>query len=147
MIRYGGKRHIHAIENAPALDARNISARYPGSNELALIDVSLCVRPGTRVALVGPNGAGKSTLLKAAAGLLPIEAGTLAIYGNWVGACAQRVAYLAQRGEIDWRFPMSLRKLVMVGRYVHLGWLRWPSKADWKIVDSAIDRMGLHDVS
>ena len=72
---------------------------------------------------VGPNGAGKSTLLKAVAGLLQVFAGQVRIYGNPVGACHHRVAYLPQRGEIDWRFPISLRRLVMTGRYVHLGWL------------------------
>jgi hypothetical protein len=50
------------------------------------------------------------------------------------------VAYLPQRGEIDWRFPITLRKLVLTGRYVHLGWFKRPSRNDWHIADAVIDR-------
>jgi manganese/zinc/iron transport system ATP- binding protein len=147
MLAYGGRQNVNSVANAPALDARGVSVRYTGSDELALRDVSLCVPAGARVALVGPNGAGKSTLLKAAAGLLPVAAGALTIYGNLVGACHHRVAYLAQRGEMDWRFPITLRKLVLTGRYVHLGWLKRPTQDDWRYADEAIARMGLTDLA
>jgi manganese/zinc/iron transport system ATP- binding protein len=147
MFAYGSRTCIDIVASALALDARAVSARYPGSDELALRAVSLAVRPGTCVALVGPNGAGKSTLLKAAAGLLPIVSGSIAIHGNPVGACHHRVAYLAQSGEIDWRFPITLRKLVMTGRYVHLGWFRRPSGEDWRMADSAIAQMGLTELA
>jgi manganese/zinc/iron transport system ATP- binding protein len=143
MLSYAGQTFFTATPDAPALDARDVVARYAGDDARALCGVSLRVMPGTRVALVGPNGAGKSTLLKAAAGLLPIEAGSIALYGQPVGTARQRVAYLAQRGEIDWRFPITLRRLVLTGRYVHLGWFKWPAANDWRIADDAIDRMGL----
>jgi ABC-type Mn2+/Zn2+ transport system ATPase subunit len=147
MPNYGGRGCVIPIAEAPALEARSISVRHPGSAVLALEGVSLSVTSGTCVALAGPNGAGKSTLLKAAAGLLPVERGTIAIYGNRVGACHHRVAYLAQRGEIDWRFPVTVRKLVLTGRYAHLGWLRWPGREDWRAVDSALDRLQLRDLA
>jgi ABC-type multidrug transport system ATPase subunit len=92
MFSYAGKSPLTATPDAPALDARAVVARYPGDDARALCGVSLRVMPGMRVALVGPNGAGKSTLLKAAAGLLSIEAGSIAIYGHPVGAEHQRVA-------------------------------------------------------
>lgn len=143
MLSYAGRSPITTAPNAPALDMREAIVRYAGDEARALCGVSLRVMPGMRVALVGPNGAGKSTLLKAAAGLLPIESGTIAIYGQPVGTARGRVAYLAQRGEIDWRFPITLRRLVLTGRYVHLGWFKWPAQNDWHIADEAIDRMGL----
>jgi manganese/zinc/iron transport system ATP- binding protein len=143
MFPYSGKPITQKTPGAPALLAREVVARYPGDEARALCGVSLRVMPGRRVALVGPNGAGKSTLLKAAAGLLPIESGSVEIYGQPVGTAHHRVAYLAQRGEIDWRFPITLRRLVLTGRYVHLGWLRWPGRDDWRTADEAIDRMGL----
>ncbi len=147
MPSYGGRSCITAIPNAPAFEVRCVTARYPGADRLALDCVSLNVQPGQRVALVGPNGAGKSTLLKAAAGLLKIVSGTLSVYGNAATACDHRVAYLAQRGEIDWRFPVTLRKLVLTGRYAHLGWLRRPRAEDWAAADAAIARMGLSDLA
>lgn len=140
---YGGRGHVQPLAGAPALEVHLTSVQYPDDARLALADVHLQVPVGARVALVGPNGAGKSTLLKAIAGLLPTPPGSILIYGKPVGACHHRVAYLAQRGEIDWRFPISLRKLVMTGRYAHLGWLARPGVADWKIVDEKIERLGL----
>jgi ABC-type Mn2+/Zn2+ transport system ATPase subunit len=143
LLPYGHRRHVGAVPGAPALAARSVSVGYAGTAGLALRGVSLRVPAGARVALVGPNGSGKSTLLKAVAGLLPVSAGEIAVYGNPVGACHHRVAYLPQRGEIDWRFPVNVRRLVMTGRYVHLGWLRRPGRKDRKVVSEVIEDLGL----
>ena len=143
MFPYGRRVHQDAVPSAPALEVRDLTVAYPGTRWLALKGVSLCVPVGAQIALVGHNGAGKSTLLKAVAGLLPVHSGSIAIYGNPPGACHHRVAYLPQRGEIDWRFPITLRKLVLTGRYVHLGWFKRPSRQDWRIVDEVLERLGL----
>jgi manganese/zinc/iron transport system ATP- binding protein len=105
--------------------------------------VSLRVPPGTRVALVGPNGAGKSSLLKAVAGLLPVSGGAVRVYGNPVGACHHRVAYLPQRGDIDWKFPITVERLVLTGRYAHLGWFRWPGARDRQVTKQVMEKLGL----
>jgi len=139
---YSNRRHVDALAGAPALELDLDSVSYPGSAAPALQHVHLSVPVGARVALVGHNGAGKSTLLKAVAGLLPF-AGRVRICGLPIGACHHRVAYLPQHGEIDWRFPISLRKLVLTGRYVHLGWLRRPTLQDYAICDALIERLGL----
>jgi manganese/zinc/iron transport system ATP- binding protein len=144
---YGRRRHVDPIPEAPALLVRQVSAGHPGAEQPALEGVSLLVPVGTRAALVGPNGAGKSTLLKAVAGLLPIRAGEIRVFGQPVGVCHHRVAYLPQRGELDWRFPISVRRLVLTGRYVHLGWLRWPSKRDWALADEMLKRLGIEDLA
>lgn len=144
---YNRCRHHDPVAGAVALELRDVGVEYPGTRQLALQHIDLCVPVGAQVALVGPNGAGKSTLLKAVAGLLPVRQGTIAIYGNPVGACHHRVAYLPQRDEIDWRFPVSLRRLVLTGRYVHLGWVRRPSKTDYAIADAMIEQLGLSDLA
>jgi len=77
------------------------------------------------------------------AGLLPVISGVIRVHGNPVGACHHRVAYLPQRGEIDWGFPISVERLVLTGRYVHLGWLRRPGRADRDIARAALNRLGL----
>ncbi len=131
-----------------ALDVRQLSVGYRSSGQdRALDNVSLCVPKGKRIALVGSNGAGKSTLLKAIVGLLPILSGEIQIFGQPIADCRQRVAYLPQRGEIDWRFPISLRKLVLSGRYVHLGWFKYPRANDWAIADEMIARLGLSSLA
>jgi ABC-type Mn2+/Zn2+ transport system ATPase subunit len=147
MANYGGRGCVNPVALAPAFEARSVTAHYPGGVGLALDCVSLRAAPGQRVALVGPNGAGKSTLLKAAAGLLKIDSGTISIYGNQVAACHHRVAYLAQRSEVDWRFPITVRRLALTGRYVHLGWLRRPGHADWVEADRALERLNLEDLA
>lgn len=146
-LPYGRRGHVLPVEGAPALDLRAVSVRYPNADRLALHRVDLCVAAGARVALVGPNGAGKSTLIKAVAGILPLVSGTIAIYGHPVSACHHRVAYLAQRSEMDWHFPITVRRMVLTGRYPHLGWLRWPGREDWRRVDAALERLQLVDLA
>jgi manganese/zinc/iron transport system ATP- binding protein len=82
-------------------------------------------------------------LLKAMAGLLPVASGVLRVHGNPVGACHRRIAYLPQRGDIDWSFPISVERLVLTGRYVHLGWLCRPGRRDREIAAAALHRLGL----
>lgn len=140
-------REDDAPAEAPALDIVGATVVYPGTDRVGLADVNLRVASGGHVALVGSNGAGKSTLLKAIAGLLPLQAGSIAVYGQPVAACLHRVAYLAQRGEVDWRFPVDVRGLVLTGRYVHLGWLRRASDEDRRRVMAALERLGIADLA
>jgi manganese/zinc/iron transport system ATP- binding protein len=130
-----------------ALECCHVSVRYPNSERAAVSDVSFNVPQGARFALVGANGAGKSTLLKAAAGLLPVAGGTIRVHGSPPGGCCHRVAFLAQRSDLDWRFPMTVRGLVMTGRYVHLGWFRRPGKSDMKIVDRVMEVLQISDLA
>lgn len=146
MFAYGHRAYQAMIDGAPALSISDLYVAYPDTRRLALRGLNLTVPIGARAALLGHNGAGKSTLLKTIVGLLPIQRGTILIYGNPPGACHHRTAYLPQRGEVDWRFPISLRKLVMTGRYAHLGWLHNPTRRDWQIVDDVIDALGLSDL-
>ncbi|NJN94438.1 MAG: ABC transporter ATP-binding protein [Anaerolineales bacterium] len=113
----------------------------------ALNEVNLNVPVGVRMALVGPNGAGKSTLLKAIAGLLPVQAGQIRVYGQPIGACHHRVAYLSQRSEVDWRFPLNVRQLALTGRYVHLGWLRRPAPKDYALVEQVLSQLHLSELA
>src|SRR5438105_6074591 len=103
-IPYGLKRAPVPIAGAHALVTHNLTVGYPGTGQPALRDVTLHIPIGSRVALLGANGAGKSSLLKAVMGLLPIYAGTIHVFGHAVGVCCRRLAYLPQRGEIDWQF-------------------------------------------
>ncbi|MBP1468970.1 ABC transporter ATP-binding protein [Candidatus Chloroploca sp. M-50] len=144
---YSGRHHVHPIADAMALELEQLVVNYPGSPEPALDHVSLKIASGLRVALVGANGSGKSTLLKTVAGLLHPQAGTIRIYGHPVGACHHRVTYLPQRGDVDWRFPVSVKQMVLAGRYVHLGWLRRTGPNDRAMVMQVLERLGLEELA
>lgn len=144
---YGGRRHRDPVSGAAAITVDGLSVRYQKSNLPALVDVSLEVSCGQRVALVGHNGAGKSTLLKTLAGLLNPSSGSVALFGNPVGACHHRTAYLPQRADLDWGFPFSVRQLVMTGRYVHLGWFQRPGKKDHEHVNTALSRLDIEQLA
>ncbi|MGF1657421.1 MAG: metal ABC transporter ATP-binding protein [Verrucomicrobiales bacterium] len=142
-LGYSGRKHLDPVAEEPALRCEGLGFYYPHAAMPALDNVSLQVTNGSRVALVGPNGAGKSTLLKLAAGLLRPQTGVLAVAGNPAGACHHRTAYLEQRSEVDWSFPVRVEQMVMSGRFVHLGWLRRPRTKDQEVVEEALGLVDL----
>lgn len=97
--------------------------------EPVLWDVDVSIPETTLTAIVGPNGAGKSTLLKSILGLVTPAAGRVLIYGKPFQEQRQKVAYVPQRGSVDWDFPTNALDVVMMGRYGHLGWFRRPDSS------------------
>jgi manganese/iron transport system ATP-binding protein/manganese/zinc/iron transport system ATP- binding protein len=97
----------------------------------------------SQVAMVGPNGAGKSTLFKALVGLLPLRSGKILIHGQPLGNHKDCVAYVPQREEVDWRFPVTAADVVMMGRFGRQGWLKRPNHHDKAIVLRSMEEMGI----
>jgi len=127
------------------LDLEHVSVGYNGRE--ALHDITLQVPHGGQVAVVGPNGAGKSTLFKALVGLLHLREGQVRIHAQPLGQHHDCVAYVPQREEVDWRFPVTVRDVVMMGRYGHLGWLKWPEAKDRAAVTRALDHLGISELA
>ena len=132
--------HADHQPGSPLLELSEVSLRYNG--RVALEAVSFQVNNGQRVAVVGPNGAGKSTLFKVIAGLLPATSGEVKVSGAGPGGhiC---IAYVPQRSQVDWEFPVVVTDVVMMGRIGKLGLLRWPRARDWHYVQHALDVVGL----
>jgi ABC-type Mn2+/Zn2+ transport system ATPase subunit len=112
-------------------------------NRTALRGVTFQVPEGTRLAVVGPNGAGKSSLFKALVRLLPVRAGSIRVHGAPLGAHRDCVAYVPQREEVDWRFPVTVLDVVMMGRYGHLGWLQRPGRRDRAVALRCLEQVGM----
>ncbi len=125
----------------PALEVRRLTVSY--GVRPVLWDVDAAFPAGALSAVVGPNGAGKSTLLRAALGLLPVDSGQTLIEGRPARAAMDRVAYVPQRDQIDWDFPITVREVVEMGRYRTTGWLRRVPRADRAIVDESLERVGM----
>jgi ABC-type Mn2+/Zn2+ transport system ATPase subunit len=144
---YCHHRHSSPDPKAPALEIKGLGVSYSSEEKLALNDFDISVAAGSAMALVGPNGAGKSTLFKAICGLLPVRKGSIRVFGHPLGACHHRVVYLPQRSEIDWYFPISVLDLVVMGRYVYLGWFSGPQKRDMEIARQSLKEMNVLDLA
>jgi manganese/iron transport system ATP-binding protein len=136
--------HISHKDDQPILDVRKISVRYNGL--FALEDISFHLHVGEHVAVVGPNGAGKSTLFKVVAGVLQPISGEVNIYGSTPRGHVC-IAYIPQRSQVDWTFPVSVADVVMMGRIAQLGLLGWPKKRDWALVHEMLGIVELDDLS
>ena len=91
------------------------------------------------------NGSGKSTLFKTIMGMVKPDSGTVLINGSRPPRHARQagIGYVPQSEDVDWAFPLSVRDVVMMGRYGHLGFTRRPRKADRDAVDHALERVEL----
>jgi ABC-type Mn2+/Zn2+ transport system ATPase subunit len=135
-----------AVIDRPArLDVEGISVGYEGRPVLRSLSFKLS--QGSRAAVVGPNGAGKSTLFKAIVGLLPLREGRIFIHGLPLGAHLDCVAYIPQRENVDWSFPVTVRDVVMMGRFGHLGRFERPRRQDREIVGDSLEQMGIADLA
>jgi manganese/iron transport system ATP-binding protein len=134
-------QHDHA---SSPIEVQNLTVGYDG--RLALEDISFTIEQAQRVAVVGPNGSGKTTLFKVLAGTLIPDVGTVQVYGH--GPCGHVcIAYVPQRSQIDWNFPVSVSDVVMMSRARKIGFARWPKKSDWQVVHEALDRVDMADLS
>ena len=134
----GGHRH----NKAHCLELRGVSAGY-GAGQDALADISFRAQCGQRVALIGPNGAGKSTLLNVLAGLLPPRTGQVLWNGSPLHDTPHEIAFMPQRSEVNWAFPITVRQLVEMGRYPVLGNWRSMRQHDRDIVDKSLETLNL----
>ncbi len=119
--------------------------------DIALRGVSLKVNLGEFVGVVGPNGAGKTTLLTIVNGLGKLLSGQAWVLGHHLKqsnghSLRKKVGYMPQVQNIDPRMPMSVREVVMLGRYGRLGLLRRPKASDWQVVDEMLKLVGMSEL-
>lgn len=108
-----------------------------------LWDVDVAIPANSRTAIIGPNGAGKSTLLKGMLELLPRMSGLVNYFGQDFKDIYSKIAYVPQSNQVNWDFPTTVEDVVLMGRYVHLGWFKRPQKVDRYIAQGALERMGM----
>jgi iron complex transport system ATP-binding protein len=124
-------------------EADALTVVYPGASAPALDRVDMGVMPGTLYAVLGPNGSGKSTLMRTLLGAIRPSGGRALVSGREVAGWSRRdlarhVGAVAQSESIA--FPLTVRELVGMGRYPHLGPLGGERREDREAVDAALER-------
>ncbi len=127
----------------PAIAVHDLTVAY--RDQPVLWDIDLEVPEGVLLAIVGPNGAGKTTLIKAMLGLVDAAAGETLIHGEPYAKQRRRVAYVPQRGSVDWDFPTSVLDVVTMGLYGRLGWLKRPGKPEREAAMAALEQVGMQE--
>lgn len=125
------------------IEVENLTVSY--GPKPALLDVSLNINKGLLVGVIGPNGAGKSTFIKAILGFVKRDIGIVRIDGVSAEKAKGRVAYVPQRGTVDWDFPITVKEVALMGRYHHVPWYRDARARDHEIVDQALDMVRMQD--
>ncbi len=111
----------------------------------ALLDISFQVQPGQLIGIIGPNGSGKSTLIKAILGFVKPDFGNVQLFGEPAEHVTGRVAYVPQRGSVDWDFPISVLEVVLMGRYGHVPWWRNLSRQDYQVARETLDMVRMYE--
>lgn len=124
-----------------AIEVHDLTVAYRDTP--VLWDIDLRVPPGILMAVVGPNGAGKTTLIKSILGLIRPVSGEVLVDGKPYSPRTQSVAYVPQRGTVDWDFPTTAHDVVLMGTYGKLGWFRRPGRAEREAALDALGRVGM----
>ena len=131
-------------------ESRDLVVRYSSDRPPALSGVSMRVPSACLYAVLGPNGSGKSTLLRALLGSIPISAGSVSIDGlpteSWTRRLlARSVGVVTQTESVT--FPISVRQLVAMGRYPHLGPLEREGADDHEAIRGALEQCDALDLA
>lgn len=127
----------------PVLRGRGLSYTHPRAEEAAVREVSVSVEPGRLLAVAGPNGAGKTTLLRLLSGSLTPQAGEVRLADRPLVDLGDReraraISVVPQSESSP--FPVTVREMVGMGRYAHLGPWERAAARDHAVVDRALER-------
>ena len=126
-----------------AIRVENVSFAY--DDQPVLRNVSMSIESGDFLGLIGPNGSGKTTLLEIMLGLQTPDSGTVELFGTPAKKFSEgtRLGYVSQRSpDAESMMPVTVREVVEMGRYPHVGLGRLPAD-DHRIIDEAIETVGM----
>lgn len=126
------------------IEIKNLTVTYKDTPALDNINVTLS--NSKIIGIVGPNGAGKSTLIKAVLNIISSK-GIIKIDDKLSKDQLDIVAYVEQKINIDYNFPIKVRECVSLGIYPKIGLFKNLNKSDWQKVDEALKLVGLEEFS
>jgi manganese/iron transport system ATP-binding protein/manganese/zinc/iron transport system ATP- binding protein len=130
-------------KSSTVIDVEHLTVSYHAKP--ALLDVSIKIESDQLVGVIGPNGAGKSTFIKAILGFIKPDLGTVLINGKSAQKAKGEVAYVPQRGAVDWDFPITVKEVAMMGRYQQIPWYTSPKSADMDAAFEALEMVRMQD--
>jgi manganese/iron transport system ATP-binding protein len=130
-------------KKVPAIEVRHLTVSYGA--RAALLDVSVTIEQDQLVGVIGPNGSGKSTLIKTILGFEKPDVGEILIGGEDVQKAKGKVAYVPQRGAVDWDFPITVKEVALMGRYQRIPWYKNASAADREAAMEALSLVRMTD--
>ena len=130
-------------ENSHVVEVEHLTMSYHAKP--ALLDVSVRIEKDQLVGVIGPNGAGKSTFIKAILGFIKPDVGTVRINGRSAQKAKGEVAYVPQRGAVDWDFPITVEEVALMGRYQQIPWYTSPSSKDRDAALEALKMVRMED--
>ena len=126
-----------------AISVRNLTVSY--GPVPALLDISVDIEPSQLVGVIGPNGSGKSTFIKSVLGFIKPDHGTVAFFGDEDTNASGRIAYVPQRGSVDWDYPITVREVAAMGRYSKRRWWQILRRQDYRMADEALEKVRMSD--
>lgn len=126
-----------------SIEVNHLHVSYYGNEVVS--DVSFSFDSGNLIGIIGPNGAGKSTLMQAILGLIPKDRGEISFKGKSIKNVRKKIAYVPQRNNIDWDFPIIVRDTVLLGTYPGLKVFRRPGKAEKKLALDCLKQVGMEE--
>lgn len=122
-----------------------VELRY--GDTVALAASNFTIPRGRVTCLIGPNGSGKSTVLAAIAGLHEPSSGRVEVLGASASRSQPQVAFVPQSTRVDETLPITVREVVMMGRYPSLGLLRPFRRRDHEAVTAALRRLDIEELA
>ena len=120
---------------------QNVWVDYDGL--VVLEGINLSVYQQEFLGIIGPNGGGKTTLLKVILGLTSPSKGEVTVFGETPERGRKLIGYVPQHSQFDFQFPVSVREVVLMGRYRHRGLFKRYTQRDKNITEDALKTVGM----
>lgn len=128
--------------NKKLFKVSELTVNYKNKNILNNINFSCS--SGQLIGVIGPNGAGKSTLIKAILGITPIFEGKIIYDNQLLNEQRKKIAYIPQKSQIDWDYPVTVWDVVMMGQINANSWFQQFSRESYILAEKALERLGIY---
>ena len=129
----------------PIVELRSVTSGY--GDDPILNEVDLTINRGDFVGLLGPSGSGKTTLLRTILGAAELYGGEVAVEGRSIADRRPNIGYVPQLETIDWSFPVTVERVVMMGRSRRGWWYPWQTREDRAAAREMMRRLGIETLA